>query len=129
MILVDTSAWIEVLRGRAGQRYRDAVRGEEVVTCLPIVQEVLQGLDDDSAFHVTTAAFADIRVLENPLGRDIFDDAVQVYRHARRAGITVRSSVDCIIAACALRHDATVLHVDRDFTHLARISALKAQRL
>ena len=44
-----------------------------------------------------------------------------------RAGVTVRSSVDCVIAACALRHDLTVLHVDRDFTNLARVSHLEAR--
>lgn len=47
----------------------------------------------------------------------------------RPAAITVRSSVDCLIAVCALRNDATVLHVDRDFTHLARISRLRVRRL
>jgi predicted nucleic acid-binding protein len=129
MILVDTSAWIEVLRGRAGQRYVEAVTGDEVVTCLPVMQEVLQGIDDDRAFHVAVAAFADIPILENPLTRSVFDEAVQLYRDARRAAITVRSSVDCLIAVCALRSDATVLHADRDFTHLARITGLKVRRL
>jgi len=129
MILVDTSAWIEVLKGRAGSRYRDAVADEEVVTCLPVMQEVLQGIDDERAFHLASAAFADIPMLENPLTRGIFDDAVQLYREARRGAITVRSGVDCVIAVCAMRHDATILHVDRDFTHLARISPLRARRL
>ena len=129
MILVDTSAWIEVLRRRRIDRYLQAVAGDEVVTCLPVMQEVLQGIDDEAAFHVAVAAFADIPILENPLTRDVFDDAVRLYRNARRSAITVRSSVDCLIAVCALRHDATVLHVDRDFTHLARITGLKVQRL
>ena len=129
MILVDTSAWIEVLRGRSGARYAEAVAGDEVVTCLPVIQEVLQGIDDDRAFHVAVAAFAEIPILENPLTRSLFDEAVQLYRDARRAAITVRSSVDCLIAVCALRNGATVLHVDRDFTHLARITGLKVRRL
>ena len=129
MILVDTSAWIEVLRGRARDRYAEAVAGEEVVTCLPVMQEVLQGIDDDRAFHLAAAAFVDIPILENPLTRDVFDEAVRLYRDARRAAITIRSSVDCLIAACALRNDAMILHVDRDFTHLARISGLRARQL
>ena len=45
---------------------------------------------------------------------------------ARRAGLTVRSSVDCLIAACAIRHSLTVLHHDRDFDLLAKVSALGA---
>jgi predicted nucleic acid-binding protein len=44
---------------------------------------------------------------------------------ARRTGLTIRSSVDCLIAACALRNDLTILHRDRDFRSLAKISGLK----
>jgi hypothetical protein len=47
-----------------------------------------------------------------------------LYRAARRAGLTVRSSVDCLIAACAIRHGLTVLHRDRDLPVLAKISPL-----
>jgi len=129
MILVDTSAWIEVLRGRARERFAAAVAGEEIVTCLPVMQEVLQGIDDQAAFHVATAAFADIRLLESPLTRVVFDDAIQLYREARRSSITIRSGVDCLIAVCALRHGATVLHKDRDFTHLARVTPLRVRLL
>lgn len=129
MILVDTSAWIQVLNRRATHSYRAAVLGDEVVTCLPVMQEVLQGIDDDRAFHFAKAAFADIPILEDPLTQNVFDEAVQLYRIGRRAGLTIRSSVDCIIAICAIRNDATVLHVDRDFTHLSRVSVLKERRL
>src|SRR2546423_9552676 len=115
MILVDTSAWIEILRGQAKERFAAAIAGDEVVTCLPVMQEVLQGIDDKAAFHVAAAAFADIRILENPLRRVVFDEAIQLYREARRSAITIRSSVDCLIAICALRSDAIVLHTDRDF--------------
>jgi len=46
---------------------------------------------------------------------------------ARRSGFTVRSGVDCLIAACALRHGLMVLHHDRDFDALARVSSLTAR--
>ncbi|MCE9581620.1 MAG: PIN domain-containing protein [Planctomycetes bacterium] len=48
---------------------------------------------------------------------------------ARRQGVTVRSSVDCLIAACALRHQLTVLHRDRDFHRLAKVSPLRQRKL
>jgi predicted nucleic acid-binding protein len=129
MILVDTSVWIRVLNRRATDSFLAAVDQDEVVTCLPVMQEVLQGIDDPRAFLFAKAAFADIRILEDPLTQNVFDEAVQLYRLGRRAGLTIRSSVDCIIAMCAIRNDATVLHVDRDFTHLARVSVLKERRL
>ena len=52
-----------------------------------------------------------------------------LYRAARRAGFTPRSGVDCLIAACALRHGLTVVHVDRDYAALARISPLSQRAL
>lgn len=54
-----------------------------------------------------------------------YNDAINPYRTARRQGLTIRSSLDCIIAACALRKDLTVLHHDRDYEALARISGLR----
>ena len=54
--------------------------------------------------------------------------AVDLYRTARKNGLTVRSSVDCLIAACALRHGIEVLHRDRDYGHLARVSALRERQ-
>jgi predicted nucleic acid-binding protein len=46
---------------------------------------------------------------------------------ARRGGLTVRSSIDCLIAACSMRHDLEVLHRDRDFAALAGVTALKSR--
>ena len=68
-------------------------------------------------------------ILESPMGEDVFTEAAQLYRAARRAGLTIRSGVDCLIAACAIRHDIVVLHSDRDFTALAKVSALKTSRV
>ncbi len=64
-------------------------------------------------------------MVESPLRDAVFLHAVDLYRAGRRAGITVRSSIDCLIAACALRNDLQVLHRDRDYPTIARISALR----
>jgi predicted nucleic acid-binding protein len=63
--------------------------------------------------------------VESPLGEDVFSDAVDLYRSARRTGRTVRSSVDCLIAVCAIRHDLEVLHRDRGYAAIAEVSALR----
>lgn len=128
MILVDSSVWIEVLRGNRRDDFARTTAGDEVATCLPVMQEVLQGIDREDAYHVAASAFADIRMLEDPLTREVFDSAIQLYRNARRSALTVRSGVDCLIAVCAMRNNATVLHSDRDFTHLARIAALRVRK-
>ena len=67
--------------------------------------------------------------VENPLGLDVVQDAVELYRKARKQGITIRSSADCLIAACALRHDLEVLHRDRDYPLIARVSRLKQREV
>lgn len=127
MVLVDTSVWIEVFAKPRRVTLEDIVDLDDVVTALPIVQEVLQGFRDERAYGVARDAMLALPILESPLSVGVFVEAAQLYRTARRAGVTVRSGVDCLIAACALRHGATVLHRDRDFDALARVSALKAQ--
>ena len=128
MVLVDTSAWIAVLR-RGGPRLEEQVDFDDVVTCLPVVQEVLQGIDDESHYRHARGAMLSLPIVESPLRTIVVDDAVDLYRRARRAGFTVRSSVDCLIAACAIRHDLTILHDDRDYPKLARISTLRVRSL
>lgn len=67
-------------------------------------------------------------IVESPMARETWLEAGKLYRVARAAGITVRSAVDCLIGACALRHDLEVLHRDRDFAGLARVSALRQRQ-
>ena len=129
MILVDTSAWIEVFRKPPRLRLDDVVEFDEIVTCLPVVQEVLQGFTDDVAFRKARTAMLAFPIVEAPLGESVTLDAVDLYRRARRAGFTVRSGVDCVIAACAIRHGLTVLHKDRDYPAIARISDLRQRRI
>ena len=102
---------------------------DTIVTCLPVIQEVLQGFKDESAFRTAREAMWSFPVVESPLCADVFDEGVALYRSARRAGVTVRSGVDCLIAACALRHSLTVVHVDRDFDLIARVSPLQQRAL
>ena len=129
MTLVDTSVWIEVFRRGRPLDLEAVVPLDEVVTCLPVVQEVLQGFREEGAYRLAYDAMFALPIVEAPIGADLFVDAVDLYRSARRQGLTVRSSVDCLIAACALRHDLDVLHRDRDFPVLARVSRLRQRRI
>jgi predicted nucleic acid-binding protein len=124
VILVDTSVWIEVFRRPPALRLDAVADLDEVVTCLPVVQEVLQGFRAESAYRTAREAMLSLPIVESPLRADVFVEAAQLYRAARREGLTVRSTMDCLIAACALRHELTVAHCDRDFGFLARVSPL-----
>lgn len=128
MTLVDTSVWIEVFRRSGALELEAIVAFDAVVTCLPVVHEVLQGFADERAYRIAREAMLSLPIVESPLREDVVLEAVGLYRAARRQGYTVRSSVDCLIAACALRHDLDVLHRDRDFASLARVSPLRQRR-
>lgn len=95
---------------------------DRIVTCLPVIQEVLQGFDDERAFRTAHTAMYALPCVDSPLTAATVDVAVDLYRRARRAGVTVRSSVDCLIAACASRHHLTVVHRDRDYPRLATLA-------
>jgi predicted nucleic acid-binding protein len=122
--LLDTSVWIEVFRKDKPFDLARIGGLDEVVTCLPVVQEVLQGFRDEAAFRVAKEAMLALPCVDSPLRAERFEEAAVLYRAARRAGVTVRSGVDCLIAACAIHHGLGVLHRDRDFAGLARISPL-----
>jgi predicted nucleic acid-binding protein len=127
LLLVDTSVWIEVFRKASRPILGSTIHVDEAVTCLPVVQEVLQGFADERAFRIAREAMLALPIVESPLRVEVVEEAVALYRAARRGGFTVRSSVDCLIAACALRHGLTILHHDRDFDVLTRVSALQAR--
>jgi predicted nucleic acid-binding protein len=129
VLLVDTSVWVEFFRRPSRIDLPAVVDLEEVVTCLPVMQEVLQGFREEAAFALARDAMLALPIVEAPLRREVFEEAVLLYRRARAAGLTVRSSVDCLIAACALRNGLTVLHHNRDFDLLARVSPLSTREV
>jgi hypothetical protein len=129
VILVDSSVWIEFFRRDSDLDLEASLDLEEVVTCLPVIQEVLQGFDDQRTYLLAREAMFAFPVVESPLSDEVHLQAVDLYRAARRAGLTVRSSVDCLIGACALRNSLTVAHHDRDFDALAKVSLLEVRRI
>jgi hypothetical protein len=129
VILVDTSVWIEVFRARSPLDLEAIADFDEIVTCLPVIQEVLHGFPSERAFRTARESILALPRVESPLSEAVVLEAVDLYRAARRVGRTVRSSVDCLIAACALRHDLEVVHRDRDFGTLAQVAPLRQREV
>jgi len=118
-VLVDTSAWVELLNGHASPE-RDAVvrllNGEDdVCTCGVIVAEVLQGLRRGRGRSEIEDLFAQMTFLE-AVGMAPFVRAAELYRSLRRRGVTVRSTIDCLIAVLAEENDCALLARDRDLS-------------
>ena len=125
MILVDSSAWIEFLRdtGSPVCLLVDELLDGEVATCDVVHMEVLAGGRDEAHLGLLRRMLA--RTVLLPTSRTDYDAAAALYRRCRRQGATVRSVLDCLIAAVAIRNGVSVLHDDRDFDALARHTELQ----
>jgi hypothetical protein len=129
--LIDTSAWVEFLRGTGSHTHR-AVRDllEEdasVQTTDVVVMEVLAGARDEEHHRQLRRLLARCDYVSVE-GLATYEAAEGLYQTCRRAGETVRALTDCLIGAVALRVGVSVLHDDRDFDVLARHAGLLAGR-
>jgi predicted nucleic acid-binding protein len=124
-ILVDTSIWIAILRGEIKV---ERMSYRSFVTCGPVVQEVLQGFDEDPTSLRYADLFMKVPRLSDPLPSELFIAAAEIYRQGRRRGLTIRSTIDCLIAAIALDNGVTLWHRDRDFDNIAQFTNLKVRR-
>ncbi len=128
MILVDSSAWVEYLRGtgsRVHRRVRELIESEvRLAVTEVVVMEVLAGAQDDAHLERLRRLLFGCEFL--PLaGLSDYEDAAALYRQCRRAGKPLRSLTDCLIAVVAIRAGATLLHADRDFDTIARYAPLR----
>lgn len=128
--IVDTSAWVEFLRGTRSSHntwVREAIaRDDPLGWTDPVLYELTAGAP-------SAARAGELRalLLRGPFlavaGLQDWEDAARLYRTTRSQGLTVRSTVHCLIAAVALRNDTPVMARDRDFMVLAEISDLELQ--
>lgn len=125
MILVDSSAWIEFLRATGSPTHvavRETLGDGQLAVTEPVIMEVLAGARDDDHAAQLESLLGRARLVPT-LAADYLD-AARVYRRCRQQGETVRRTVDCLIAAVAIRSGATLLHHDRDFDVISRHSPL-----
>lgn len=126
MILVDTSAWIEFLRDTCSascDRVTTAIRAREVVVTDPVMLELMSGARPHEVDNL-------LRLLSEQDYRPVVArldwlDAAEIYRTCRRTGRTVRSQLECLMAAVAIRLGLPILHHDRDFDAIASATALR----
>ena len=126
MYLVDTSVWIDYLRGDATRPVLALERllaGDEIVGTAPIiVQEVLQGADTDERFEKWRQYFGDLMCYPPLDSPESHIEAARLYQACRRAGKTPRGSNDCLVARIAIEHGLVLLHDDRDFDMIGTVA-------
>lgn len=128
MILADSSAWIDYLRGADSEinvrvRAHHELLGELAITEI-VAMELLAGVRNSREQEHVTHIIDTVQLLPTRSMED-HEQAAALFRTCRRQGATVRKLVDCLIAAVAIRNDVPVLHADADFDVLARYTPLR----
>ena len=117
MILVDSTVWIDYFNGRITPEtdYLHRILGDdEIIVGDIIMGEMLQGFRSDQDFEAAYEALSKFRQI-NIVNMDVAVQSARNYRSLRKRGVTVRKTIDCFIATCAIIHDLQLLHGDRDF--------------
>lgn len=125
MYLVDTSVWVDYLRGSATPQagiLKELLAGEEIVGVAPIIlQEILQGADSPERLEKWRKYFSELvcYVPRDPVESHVA--AARLYQACRHAGKTPRSSNDCLIVQIAIEYELSLLHNDRAFEAIASV--------
>ena len=126
-VLVDTSVWIDFFRGRPTAevgRFKKMLGSEEVLIGDLILAEILQGIRDKKDLVEVEAALEAFKVM--PLvGEEIARESAHNYRLLQDKGITVRKTIDCLIATWCIRNSSALLHADRDFRPFATLGLIE----
>ena len=126
-VLVETSAWVEFFRATGSAVHKEtallANDARRFVTCGPVRLEVAAGARSEANLEIINSVL-DLGAY-TPVFPHHFDDAAAIYRQCRARGVTVRSMVDCLIAAIALENGLELLHNDRDFDAIAAVYPLR----
>ena len=129
MILVDTSVLVNLFKGvdtAATNRLRQ-IETNEVPFMIPVIccQELLQGAKNQKEWSLLEQYLSTQRLVWPRDAWPTHMNAARIYFDCRRKGITLRSSVDCLIAQLALDDNATLLHDDEDFERIRKVRKLK----
>jgi predicted nucleic acid-binding protein len=127
MTVVDTTVWIDLFAARDTPQVRLLERlitdRTDICVCGVVLTEVLQGIRNPREYAKTLKILEGLLYL--PMERSTFLLAAQVFRTLRARGLTIRNTVDCMIAAVCLENRAALLHNDRDFGLISTYFPLK----
>ncbi|AZV37505.1 MULTISPECIES: type II toxin-antitoxin system VapC family toxin [Acetobacteraceae] len=117
MILVDSSVWIDFFRGKTTPQVDllDQMLGEDLVSIGDLMMtEVLQGFSNERDFNQAQRMLGALDLVEIG-GRDVMVEAARYFRHLRGRGITIRKTIDTLIATRCIVSGHRLLYSDRDF--------------
>lgn len=130
MIVVDTSVWIDNFRGLDTPQVRRLLEmrtSDRVIVGDIVLLEILQGVRNDQQAAALEKDFREYGIA-SMLDAEIAIEAARHFRQLRSLGITVRKTVDLIIATYCIANDCRLLHRDRDFDHFETHLGLQVLR-
>ena len=127
MIVVDSSVWIDFFNGRITKQTNllDSLLGSELIVIGDLIlTEVLQGFQQDK--HSNKARkLLDSLIFRQMLSKELAIKSAENYRILRKKGVTVRKTIDVIIATFCIENNLPLLHSDRDFRPVEKHLSLK----
>ena len=127
MILVDSSVWIDYFKGTITTQTEilDRLLGQQPLAIGDLIlTEVLQGFDDERDFNDARRMLTSLIVVELG-GEEIAIQAAKNFRALRRLGVSIRKTIDTLIATRCIESGYDLLHDDRDFDPFARYLGLR----
>ncbi len=128
MILVDSNVWIDYFRGAVTPQTGklDELLGRELLAIGDLMlTEVLQGFDSERDFNAARRMLASLEVIELG-GQEIAIQAAKNFRALRKLDVTVRKTIDTVIATRCIESGYSLLYSDRDFDPFTRHLGLRA---
>ena len=128
MILVDTSVWIDFFADKLTfevSKLTQAIESHEnLYICGVIITEIMQGIRHQRERDKISEILESLIYLEIP--KEVFLLSAEIYRNLKSHGITIRKTIDCIIASVAISNDLILLHNDKDFRPIEKYCGLNA---
>lgn len=128
MTLVDTSVWISYFNGastRETQLLENLIDSDQIVINELILTEVLQGISDEKEYQLVKSVLLSLS-FESMGEKEIAVMSAGYYRELRKKGITIRKTIDCLIASFCIMKQIRILHNDKDFEPFTVHFGLKA---
>lgn len=127
MIVVDTTVWIDFFKGAntSEERYLQELitEGRSIALTDLIFCEILQGIREDREYERIRRLLLQFPIFQ--MDRlPLFEQAAMIYRTCRKQGVTIRKTIDCLIAAVCIANDLALFHKDSDFDRMARVISL-----
>ena len=129
MILVDTSVLVDFFKSsksEAALRFKVVLeQGLNFGITSHVFQEVLQGAKSEREYKLLRRYLETQRFFHPKDPVDSFAEAARIFFLCRKKGLTIRSTIDCLIAQIAMEHDLLLLHSDQDFHLMTNVIPLK----